>query len=187
MDAQHRIVVVRAGDPILSFRQACRFVDEMYSVEVPCRADLVIASPGGHPKDIDLYQSQKAIEEATQVVKPGGNVLVTARCSEGSGSKQFESWMDDAYTADDIIRRIQEDFVMGGHKAYQIAREVQRANIHLYSDITPGRVRSWLMTPVRSIADIDRLITRSELVVVLPQATLVRASVVSERDSCMET
>ena len=95
--------------------------------------------------------------------------------------------MDDAYTADDIIRRIQEDFVMGGHKAYQIAREVQRANIHLYSDIPPGRVRSWLMTPVRSIADIDRLITRSESVVVLPQATLVRASVVSERDSRMET
>ena len=182
MDAQHRIVAVRAGDPILSFRQACRFVDEMYSVEVPCRADLVIASPGGHPKDIDLYQSQKAIEEATQVVKPGGNVLVTARCSEGSGSRQFESWMDDAYTADDIIRRIQEDFVMGGHKAYQIAREVQRANIHLYSDIPPGRVRSWLMTAVRSIADIDRLIARSESVVVLPQATLVRASVVSGDD-----
>lgn len=180
MDAEHRIVAVSAGDPDASFRQACRFVDEMYLVDVPCRADLVIASPGGHPKDIDLYQSQKAIEEATHVVKPGGNVLVTARCSEGSGSKLFEAWMDEAYTADDIIRRIKEDFVMGGHKAYQIAREVQRAKIHLYSEIPPGRVRAWLMTPVRSTQDIDQRIAQSQSVMVLPQATLVLARVATD-------
>ncbi len=175
LDAEHRIVAVRAGDPHLSFRQACRFIDEMYAVEVPRRADLVLASPGGHPKDLDLYQSQKAIEEATGVVEPGGNVLVAARCEEGSGSERFEAWMQEAYTPDDIIRRIGESFVMGGHKAYQIAREVQRASIHLYSEIPPGRVRSWMMTPVRSMPEIDRLIARSRSVTVLPQATLVRA------------
>jgi nickel-dependent lactate racemase len=174
MDAEHRIVAVRAGDPDASFRQACRFVDEMYAVEVPRRADLVIASPGGHPKDIELYQSQKAIEEATQVVEPGGNVLVAARCEEGSGSKRFEEWMDAAYTPDDIIRRIQAEFVMGGHKAYQIAREVQRANVYLYSEIPPGRVRAWMMHPVESMQAIDRLIDRARSIIVLPQATLVR-------------
>ncbi len=175
MDAEHRIVAVRAGDPHLSFREACRFIDEMYAVAVPRRADLVLASPGGHPKDLDLYQSQKAIEAATQVVEPGANVLVTARCQEGSGSKLFEAWMQEAYYADDIIRRIRESFTMGGHKAYQIAREIQRANVHLYSEIPPGRIRSWMMTPVRSRPDIDRLIARSRSVLVLPQATLVRA------------
>ncbi len=182
LDAEHRLVAVRAGDPDLSFRQVCRFIDEMYAVQVPRRADLVLASPGGHPKDIDLYQSQKAIEEATQVVEPGGNVLVTARCDEGSGSARFEAWMQEAYTADDIIRQIKEDFVMGGHKAYQIAREVQRARIHLYSEIPPGRVRSWMMTPVRSPADIDHLVARSRSILVLPQATLVRAIVASVMD-----
>jgi len=182
MDAEHRIVAVRAGDPNLSFRQACRFIDEMYAVEVPRRADLVIASPGGHPKDIDLYQSQKAIEEAIQVVEPGGDVLVAARCDEGSGSDRFEAWMQQAYTVDDIIHRIRKDFVMGGHKAYQIARAVQRANVHLYSEIAPGCVRSWMLTPVRSIAEIDRLIARSRSVLVLPQATLVRTHVPSAND-----
>jgi len=178
MDAEHRIVAARAGDPEVSFRQACRFIDEMYAAEVPRRADLVIASPGGHPKDIDLYQSEKAIEEATRVVEPQGDVLVMARCEEGSGSERFEAWMQEAYTADDIIRRIRENFVMGGHKAYQIAREVQRANVHLYSEIPPGRVRSWMMTPV-SMPDIDKLIARSRSVMVLPRATLVLARVPS--------
>ncbi len=182
MDAKHRIVAVRAGDPDLSFRQACQWIDQMYAIEVPRRADLVIASPGGHPKDLDLYQSQKAIEEATQVVEPGGNVLVTAHCEEGSGSERFETWMREAYTPDDVTRRIKERFVMGGHKAYQIAREVQRAHIHLYSKIPPGCVRSWLMTPVQSISDMDGLIARSRSVLVLPQATLVRAHVASAND-----
>lgn len=179
MDAEHRIVAVRAGDPDASFRQACRFVDDMYAVDVPQRADLVIASPGGHPKDIELYQTQKAIEEATQVVEPGGNVLIAARCDEGSGSPRFEEWMEAAYSPDDIIRRIQDDFVMGGHKAYQIAREVQRANVFLYSQIPPGRVRAWMMTPVRSIDEVDRLIDASQSIIVLPQATLVRAVISS--------
>jgi len=182
MDAEHRVVAVRAGDPDLSFREACRFVDKMYALDVPRRADLVIASPGGHPKDIDLYQSQKAIEEATQVVAPGGDVLVAARCEEGSGSEKFEAWMQQAYTADDIIDRIREDFVMGGHKAYQIARELQRASIHLHSEIPPGQVRCWLMTPVCSTADIHHLIAQSRSVLVLPQATLVRARVASAND-----
>lgn len=182
MDDKHRIVAARAGDPNLSFRQACRFVDEMYSIEVPRRADLVIASPGGHPKDINLYQSQKAIEEAIHVVVPGGDVLLTACCEEGSGSELFEAWMQDAYTADDVIHRIKENFVMGGHKAYQIAREVRHANIHLYSEIPPGRVRSWLMSPIRSSSDVDKLIARSRSVVVLPQATLVRTCVASAED-----
>jgi nickel-dependent lactate racemase len=179
MDADHRIVAVRAGDPDTSFRQACQFVDRMYAVDVPQRADLVIASPGGHPKDINLYQSQKAIEEATQVVSPGGRVLLVARCAEGSGSQRFEQWMESAFTAEDIIRRIRENFVMGGHKAYQIARELQRAEIHVYSEMPPGRVRSWLMQPVRDAAGIRGLIDQADSVMVLPQATLTRARLAS--------
>ena len=172
LDAEHRIVGACAGDPDQSFRQACQFVDQMYLVEVPRRADLVLASPGGHPKDLDLYQSQKAIEEATRVAEPGGNVLVAARCPEGSGSALFEEWMDTAFQPEDIVTRIRERFVMGGHKAYQIARAVRRANIHLYSDLPPGRVRAWMMHPVRSADQIAELIASAQSVIVLPQATL---------------
>jgi nickel-dependent lactate racemase len=182
MDAAHRLVAVRAGDPDQSFRQVCRIVDQIYSVAVPRRADLVIASPGGYPKDIDLYQSQKAIEEATRVVAAEGKVLIMARCEEGSGSATFEAWMHAAYSADDIMRRIKQQFVMGGHKAYQIARALQRADIYLYSTIPPGQVRAWLMRPVESIRDVDQLIAQARSVIVLPQATLVKTRVDTVED-----
>ena len=183
MDADHQIVAARAGDPDGSFREACRFVDDMYQVDVPRRADLVIASPGGHPKDIDLYQTQKAIEEATRVVKPGGDVVIVARCEEGSGSPLFEEWMDAAHTPEEIIARIREGFVMGGHKAYQIARELQRADIHLYTEIPPGRVRAWMMHPITSPDDVTSLVTAAESITVLPQATLTLTTVGSRADS----
>ncbi len=175
LDAQHRLVGASAGDVEASFRQACTWIDRMYRVDVPQRADLVIASPGGHPKDIDLYQSQKAIEEATRIVAPGGAVLVLAQCPEGSGSTLFEQWMADAHAPEDIIARIREDFVMGGHKAYQIARELQRARVHLFSDLRPGRVRAWMMRPVASDAEMESLIASAKSVAVLPQATLTLA------------
>jgi len=176
LDPNQRIVAVHAGGADLSFRQACRVVDRMYAVEVPSRADLVIASPGGHPKDVNLYQSQKAIEEATRVVRPGGDVLVTAACEEGSGSELFEEWMAAAESPDDIIGRIRENFVMGGHKAYQIARALQRAKIHLYSKIPPGRVQSWMVRPVTSEAGIEELIRSATSIAVLPQATLTKTA-----------
>jgi nickel-dependent lactate racemase len=144
----------------------------------------VIASPGGHPKDIELYQSQKAIEEATQVVEPGGNVLITACCEEGSGSQRFEEWMDAAYSADDIIRRIQDEFVMGGHKAYQIAREVQRANV-LSVLADPSRPCSLLDDAPLSdrCKTCERLIDQARSITVLPQATLTRAVLPSRHSS----
>jgi len=172
MDEQHRIVAARAGDPDGSFREACRFIDQMYQVDVPRRADLVIASAGGHPKDLNLYQAQKALEEATQVVKTGGAVLAFARCEEGSGSPLFEEWMEAAHTPEEIIARIERDFVMGGHKAYQIAREVQRASIHLYSEVSPGRVRQWMIHPVGSLERVSELVDAAASIIVLPQATL---------------
>ncbi len=172
LDTQHRIVAASAGNVEASFRQACTWVDRMVRVDVPRRADLVIASAGGTPKDINLYQSQKAIEEATRIVAPGGDVLVIARCDEGSGSTLFEQWMECAHSPEEIIARIRDGFVMGGHKAYQIARELQRARVHLFSGLPPGRVRAWMMQPAASIDHMESLIAAAESVAVLPQATL---------------
>ena len=35
--------------------------------------DLMIVSPGGHPKDINIYQAQKGMAQAAAVTKDGGS------------------------------------------------------------------------------------------------------------------
>lgn len=64
---------------------ACR---EGLSVAQPDAFDVVIASPGGVPYDVDMVQAKKALPAATRAVKPGGTVILLARCPQGWGPVQ---------------------------------------------------------------------------------------------------
>jgi len=172
LDPEHRVVSVHAGDLRQAFRSACLDVDRMYRVRLPGRADLVVASPGGHPKDASFYQSQKALEAAIRAVRPGGDVALAAACPEGSGSALFEQWMEEAHTPQDVVERIKRDFVMGGHKAYQVARGLKQARVHLYSMLSPGKVRCWFMHPLSDWSQVARLVEQAGKISVLPHASM---------------
>ncbi|NIR17727.1 MAG: transcriptional regulator, partial [Desulfobacterales bacterium] len=58
---------------------------EIFEVEAPGDVDIVIASPGGHPRDINLYQSQKSMAAAELVIKEGGTIILPAACPDGVG------------------------------------------------------------------------------------------------------
>ncbi len=53
----------------------------------------MIVTPGGFPKDINLYQAQKALDNAKHAVKKGGVIILLAACSEGLGEHVFERWL----------------------------------------------------------------------------------------------
>jgi nickel-dependent lactate racemase len=141
LDEHKRIVGCVAGDVIKAHRQGCRMLDEMYGIKIPQQADIVVVSPGGFPKDIDLYQSQKALDNAKHAVREGGSILWLASASEGLGEKHFEEWMLTHDSPAAMIEHIQNDFVLGGHKAAAIALVMQKADIFLHSDLTADFVR----------------------------------------------
>lgn len=175
LNSRREVVEAFAGDMMEAFLSGVRLCDEMYKVEVPRRADIVIASAGGYPRDIDLYQSQKAVESAVRVVKKGGKVILVAECREGHGSELFCKWMEEAESIDDIFPRIKEKFVMGGHKAYQFAREIKWADIYLLSAIESKLIEKFFMHPLSNPDEIAHLIGSEDEVIVLPQATLTLA------------
>ncbi len=122
------IVQAVAGD-FKAHRAAVKTNDLMYKVPIDRRADIVIASAGGFPKDINLYKSQKALDNALYAVKDGGTIILLAECPEGLGDETFEEWIMEASCPDDIIERLREGFALGGHKAFAIARLAKRARI----------------------------------------------------------
>ena len=75
LDEKKRIVHAVAGHAIDAHREGCRLLEEMYRIEIPEKADIVVVSPGGYPKDINLYQAQKALDNAKHAIKPGGSIL----------------------------------------------------------------------------------------------------------------
>jgi nickel-dependent lactate racemase len=118
------IVRVFCGQPLDVMRAAIPLVRQVYEIPIPKPFDLMIISPGGYPKDINIYQAQKALGHASLVTRPDGAIIVAAACSEGSGSSKYENWVRYVDSQPAVVARFrQEGFRVGPHKAYQIARD----------------------------------------------------------------
>jgi len=148
LNQQKQIVQVLAGNPQAVMRAGIPLSRQVCQLAVPEPYDLLIVSPGGHPKDINLYQAQKGLAHAALVMRPGGTMILAAACPEGIGSQGYETWMQGMTSNEQVLERFsREAFQVGPHKAYLIARDT--ANIHLVfiSDLDPGKARSMLLAP----------------------------------------
>ncbi len=76
LDEHRTIVYVVAGDPVLAHRAGCAYLDRMYRVPILRRAEIVLVSQGGAPKDANLYQTQKALDNAKHAVRDGGTIIL---------------------------------------------------------------------------------------------------------------
>ena len=150
LDEHKQIVRAVAGDLVKAHREGCRFLDKMYLKELNSRADIVLVSQGGAPKDLNLYQTQKALDNAKHAVKNGGTIILIGSCKEGLGEKVFEEWMLNAPTAESMIERIGRDFQLGGHKAAAIAMVLQNAEIYLVSELADDFVEKIFLKPAHS-------------------------------------
>lgn len=147
LDEKKQIVHCVAGHYQQAHRAGCRLLDKMYKVIIPQKADIVVVSAGGYPKDLNLYQAQKALDNAKHAVKDGGRILWVASAAEGLGEKTFKHWMTSHVRAEDMITHIGQDFQLGGHKAAAIAMVLQKAQILLYSDLPGDLVRQGHLRP----------------------------------------
>jgi nickel-dependent lactate racemase len=132
-NADKKIVGAYAGHCIEAHRAACKALDNMYKINIDKQADIVIVSPGGYPKDINIYQAQKALDNAKHAVKDGGIIILCASCKEGFENSVFEEWMLNK-TTDEMLRDIKNNFILGGHKAAAIAMILKKAKIFMVAD-----------------------------------------------------
>lgn len=151
LDENKRIIKAVAGHFIEAHREGCRFLDGIYKKPIKELADIVIVSPGGYPKDINMYQAQKALDNAKHAVKDGGVIIWVASCTEGFGEGVFEEWINEAESPHSLVERIQRQFQLGGHKAAAIAMVLERCDVFLVSDLDERIVRKAFLTPYRDI------------------------------------
>lgn len=157
LDAKKRMLNVFSGHYIEAHKAACAFVDMVYGAELEREADIVIASCGGYPKDINLYQVQKTMNNAWCAVRQGGIVILLAECREGAGSEMLEETMRREKTIENIEHAIKEKFVLGKHKAFAIARLIKKAEFILLSSLPETYAREMLFTPAASVEEALRV------------------------------
>lgn len=173
LDDKKQIIKAVAGHNKEAHRAGCLELDKIYKRPLEKQADIVVFSPGGHPKDINLYQSHKSLENIKHTVRDGGIIIWCASSAEGFGQKVFEEWLTNKKPKEminDIINR----FILGGHKAASIALVLERVKLFMVSDLPDDLVRSIHLIPFATVQEaVDEAIRQmgeNAKVLVLPEA-----------------
>ena len=145
IDSGKRVLRCFAGDYIAAHREGCRYLDSVYSRPIDKKADIVLVSCSGYPKDINIYQAQKALDNANFAVRDGGTIVMVGACSEGYGEDTFEEWINSSTSPQSILDRLKADFRLGGHKAAGIAKVLLRANVVGVMDLEREKVEKLYM------------------------------------------
>jgi nickel-dependent lactate racemase len=145
LDENKHILRAFAGDCKKAHREGCRYLDTIYSKPISALADVVVACCGGYPKDINMYQAQKALDNASYAVKTGGVIIWIGRCAEGYGEDTFEAWVNESVSPESLVERIKKEFVLGGHKAAAIGRVLCRAKVDFVTDMDGRQVEKLYM------------------------------------------
>jgi nickel-dependent lactate racemase len=150
LDSKKEIVAAVAGDIIEAHRKGVEVVDSMYKVPVE-PADAVIVSCGGFPKDINLFQANKALDHATQAVKEGGSIILVAECAEGIGNQVYECWNRECRNPDDAIERFKQCFEFGGHRTAIVAKVSKKFRLYLVSKLSDEQTKTAFFTPMPDV------------------------------------
>lgn len=151
-NGRKEVVQSVAGDYIAAHRRGAATVDRMYRRPVQ-PAEIVVACAGGRPKDLNLFQAQKALENARGAARPGGSIILVAECSEGLGHPVFERWAKEADSAEECWERFGREYEFGGHKAAFLARDSLEYQLILVSALPRETAEMCFFTPARTLEE----------------------------------
>ena len=184
LDDHKRVAAVRAGEPTAAFLELVAFARELYEAPVPQRYDVVIGGVG-FPKDANLYQASRAASylffAPTPVVKPGGFLVIPARCQEGAGEgvgeQRFLEKMRGARDMSSLLEELRRTgYPPGAQRAFVMAKVLEEARVVIVGSEHPDLVEACKMIPAETMEEALRIAAESlgpELdVLIVPHALL---------------
>ncbi len=137
-DPHKKFFAFVAGDVVEAHEKGALMCEEKCRITLPKRADIAVASPGGYPRDLDLYQSQKALSVAETLCQETCTFILCAECSSGIGEEpggNFVGWLKQAKNPKEVIDRYaKEGFNVGSNKAFNFARALVRGRVIIVTD-----------------------------------------------------
>lgn len=126
-----------AGPLHNTFMNGCKKLDQACCVQVSQKGDFALISTGGHRTDGQLYQSTKALFNAVNIVKKGGDILFVAGCSQGVGNETFSSVLKTFKNDPQKIgKQLTKNFNMPSYVAFRVIDVLNRFNVTLISDFS---------------------------------------------------
>jgi nickel-dependent lactate racemase len=149
LDKDQNVAAATTGDLMASFYGAVDIARKIFCVTVPAKADIVV-SVAKFPMDIDLYQSQKAIDNGAIALKDGGTLILVSSCRDGIGDEAYAALLAQASSPEDAIDRIRAGYKLGYHKAAKMAAVSGRATVRAVTELPAERLRSMFIESEKS-------------------------------------
>ena len=159
LNAEMQLAEIHCGHFLTSWQAACRAVDRIYRVPVPEKADAIIASCGGYPKDMSLYQGTKTIDNVESGLKIGGTLILIIEARDGGGPAEYFDWIKNLQDGT-IEDRLRNHFTIPGYIFFLNCEQARRYNILLLTDIPAGTVAPMGM---KAFHNMDELLAAANL------------------------
>ncbi len=152
LDKEQEVAAATSGDLIEAFHAAVEVAKEIFCVDIPQKADVVV-SVAKFPMDINLYQSQKAIDNGALATKDGGTLILVSACREGLGDEEFAKLLSSAETPEKAIEKISQGYKLGYHKAAKMAAISQRMQVQGLSTLEDETLLGLFIEPIHDLQE----------------------------------
>ncbi|MBE6981472.1 MAG: nickel-dependent lactate racemase [Ruminococcaceae bacterium] len=156
INSQKQVVYAVAGDVEQAHKKGREFLNAQCRVKaIP--SDIVISTNGGYPMDQNAYQSVKGMTAAEATVKPGGVIVMVAKCADGHGGEHFYNTFRDQKDLhkmmEGFLNTPAEKTIVDQWQSQIFARVLMRAAVIFVSDMPDSQVRDLHMLPAHSLSE----------------------------------
>jgi len=178
LTGDHKLYAVTAGNLHKSFDAAIKYSNQIFCVPLKQKGNIVItAAP--YPMDIDLYQSQKALDNGKLALEDDGVIILVSKCRTGIGEDSFLKLLCKADSPKKIFDILDEEYELGYHKAAKMAQIGVRAEMWAVTDLDDDTIKKAMLKPFSDIqtaidmaVDIIKSKGKKTKVVVMPFGSL---------------
>jgi len=150
LTGDHKIYAVIAGDLFKTFDKAISYANDVFCVNLKQKGNIVL-TVAPYPMDIDLYQSQKALDNGKLALEDDGIIILVSKCRDGIGEEAFLKLLSQANTHQDVFNLIDNEYKLGYHKAGKMAQIGIHSQMWAVTDIKESIIKKALMKPCNSI------------------------------------
>lgn len=178
LTGDHKIYAVTTGDLLKSFEAAIQYANDVFCVPLKKKGNIVITI-APYPMDIDLYQSQKALDNGKLALEDNGIIILVSKCRMGVGEATFLDLFCKAETPQRILDVLGDEYKLGYHKAAKMAAIGARAEMWAVTDLPDDIVQKAMLKPYhniqKAIEDAVKIMQetgRKPRVIVMPSGSL---------------
>lgn len=150
LDRYHRVYFASAGDLEASFLASVSKANEVYSVPIEQKADIVV-TVARFPMDVDLYQAQKALDNAKYAARKDAIIILVSQCRDGIGLRSFYDLISESDSPESVLERVRLNYRLGWHKAAKIAEMLCHFKLWAVTDLPDKDLNAIFLEPKHTI------------------------------------